>query len=148
MFKIFSTIFHLVDFIWNKMSLYWMFWLFDRERFIVILKMLVSKFCDIFIIFSLPWHGCLEWLCFICHQLAKWFCDHNTLQLLEELGWRSGSVNGLPSDNPGFDSRWVRCINRASRPSQGTVNVGAVSKWPCCQRDVKHNQPNYNYWWL
>ena len=36
--------------------------------------------------------------------------------------------NGLPCDGPGFDSRSERCIYRASRPSQGTVNGGAVSK--------------------
>ena len=30
-------------------------------------------------------------------------------------------------DFPGFDSRWERCKNRASRPSQGTVNWSAVS---------------------
>ena len=36
--------------------------------------------------------------------------------------------NGLPCDGPGFDSRSERCINRALRPSQGTVNWGAVSK--------------------
>ena len=36
--------------------------------------------------------------------------------------------NGLPSDSPGIDSRWERCKNRASCPSQGTVNGGAVSK--------------------
>ena len=46
-----------------------------------------------------------------------------------------------PCDGPGFDSRWVRCINRASHPSQGTVNGGAVSKLPRCRRDVKINQP-------
>ena len=40
------------------------------------------------------------------------------------------------------DSRWERCIYRASRPSQGTVNGGAVSKWPRCWRDVKHKQTN------
>ena len=28
-----------------------------------------------------------------------------------------------------FDSRWERCIYQASRPLQGTVNGGAVSKW-------------------
>ena len=33
------------------------------------------------------------------------------------------------------------CIYRTSRPSQGTVNGGAVSKWPRCRWDVKHNQP-------
>ena len=31
-------------------------------------------------------------------------------------------------DGPGFNSRLERCIYRASRPSQGTVNRGAVSK--------------------
>ena len=36
--------------------------------------------------------------------------------------------NGLPRDGPGFDSRWGWCKNRTSRPSQGTVNGGAVSK--------------------
>ena len=30
--------------------------------------------------------------------------------------------NGLPCDGPGFDSRWERCRNRATRPSQETVN--------------------------
>ena len=39
------------------------------------------------------------------------------------------------------------CKNRASRPSQGTVNGGAVSKWPRCRWDVKHNQPTW-YWLL
>ena len=31
-----------------------------------------------------------------------------------------------------------------SHPSQGTVNGGggAVSKWPCCRLDLKHNQPS------
>ena len=29
---------------------------------------------------------------------------------------------------PGFDSQWEPCKNRASRPSQWTVNGGAVSK--------------------
>ena len=36
--------------------------------------------------------------------------------------------NGLPCDGPGFNSRSERCIYRASRPSEGTVNGGAVSK--------------------
>ena len=35
---------------------------------------------------------------------------------------------GLPRNDPGFYSRWGRCKNRASCPSQGTVNGGAVSK--------------------
>ena len=35
---------------------------------------------------------------------------------------------GLPHNDPGFDPRWGRCKNRATRPSQGTVNGGAVSK--------------------
>ena len=48
--------------------------------------------------------------------------------------------NGLPRDNPGFNSQWEWCKNRASCPSQGTVNGGAVSKWPRCRWDVKHNR--------
>ena len=36
--------------------------------------------------------------------------------------------NGLPRDGLGFYFRWERCKNRASRPSQGTVNWGVVSK--------------------
>ena len=36
--------------------------------------------------------------------------------------------NGLPRDDPGFDSRWEQCIYRASSPSQGTVNRGGISK--------------------
>ena len=35
--------------------------------------------------------------------------------------------NGLPRDGPGFDSQWERCIYRASRTSQGTVNGSVVS---------------------
>ena len=56
------------------------------------------------------------------------------------------SWNGLPCDGPGFNSRSERCIYRASRPSQGTVNGGAVSKWPRCRWDVKHNQPTSLSW--
>ena len=33
-------------------------------------------------------------------------------------------------------------IYRSLRPSQGTVNGGAVCKWPRCLWDVKHNQTN------
>ena len=36
--------------------------------------------------------------------------------------------NALPHNDPGFDSRWGRCKNQASRPSQGTVYGDAVSK--------------------
>ena len=36
--------------------------------------------------------------------------------------------NGLPRNDPGFNSRRGRCKNRASRPLQGTVNGGAVFK--------------------
>ena len=43
------------------------------------------------------------------------------------------ACNGLP--------RWGQCKNRASRPSQGTVNGGAISKCPRCRWDIKHNQP-------
>ena len=48
---------------------------------------------------------------------------------------------GLPRDGPGFDYRLGRCKDPAARPSQGTVNGGAVSEWPRCWWDAKHNQP-------
>ena len=38
------------------------------------------------------------------------------------------------------------CIYWASRPSQGTVNGGAISKWPHCRLDVKHNQSINQFW--
>ena len=46
-------------------------------------------------------------------------CSHYT-----EAGVAQQLCNGLP------------------HPLQGTVNGGAISKWPCCRLDVKHNQPN------
>ena len=55
--------------------------------------------------------------------------------------WR----NGLPRNDPGFDSRWERCIYWAARPSQGTVNGGAITKRPRCWRNVKHKQTNKKY---
>ena len=60
---------------------------------------------------------------------------------LSGAGMAQQLCNGLPHDDPRFDSRWERCKNRASRPSQGTINGGTVSKWPCCLWDAKHNQP-------
>ena len=36
--------------------------------------------------------------------------------------------NGLPWDGPEFDYSWGGCKNQASRPLQGTVNGGAISK--------------------
>ena len=51
-----------------------------------------------------------------------------------ELVEHSGNVMG-------FNSRSERCIHRATRPSQGTVNGGAVSKWPRCRWNAKHNKP-------
>ena len=60
-----------------------------------------------------------------------------------ELAWCSGCVMGLPRDSQGFDSQWEWCKNRASRPSQGTVNGGAISNWPRCQWDLNTtNQPS------
>ena len=35
--------------------------------------------------------------------------------------------NGLQRNDPGFDSRWGRCRNWASSPSQGTVNGGGAT---------------------
>ena len=54
-----------------------------------------------------------------------------TIKSIYIIGLHSGVAqrlcNGLTRDGPGFDSRWVLCKNRASRPSQWTVNGGAVS---------------------
>ena len=61
-----------------------------------------------------------------------------------ELAWR----NGLPCDGSQFDCRWERYLNQTSRPSQGTINGGAVSKWPRCQWNVKRNQPKKNKYGL
>ena len=36
--------------------------------------------------------------------------------------------NGLPRDDPGFDSPWEQCKNRTACPSQRTVNGCTVSK--------------------
>ena len=56
------------------------------------------------------------------------------------VAWRSGSVmdchamaQGLIPDGNGI---------KTELHVQGTVNVGAVSRWPCCRWDVKHNQPS------
>ena len=46
--------------------------------------------------------------------------------------------NGLPHNDPGFNSR---CKNRALHPLQDTVNGGAVSKWPFCRWDFNKTQP-------
>ena len=40
----------------------------------------------------------------------------------------TAALRKLPCDGLGFNSRSERCIYRASRPSQRTVNGGAVSK--------------------
>ena len=54
----------------------------------------------------------------------------NIISIIHYLRW--GVVqrlcNGLPRKDPGFDSWWGQCKNQASRPSQGTVIGGAVSK--------------------
>ena len=53
-----------------------------------------------------------------------------------DLVWCSSSV----MDCPGVKSWLEQCKNRASRPSQGAVNGGAISKWPHCWWDIKHKQ--------
>ena len=60
-----------------------------------------------------------------------------------ELAWCSGSIMDCHMTAWGFDSLWERCKNWASRPSQGTLNGDAVSKWPRCRWDVKQNQPTW-----
>ena len=47
--------------------------------------------------------------------------------------------NGQLRDDPGFDYRWENCKNQGSRPTQEKANGGAVSKWPRCRWDAKHN---------
>ena len=47
---------------------------------------------------------------------------------LEGAGMAQRLCNGLPQTSPGFESQWVRCKNRASRPLQWTVYGGVVSK--------------------
>ena len=48
--------------------------------------------------------------------------------VLNRAGVAQRLCNGLPRGGHGFDSRWELCKSRVSRPSQRTVNVGAVSK--------------------
>ena len=43
---------------------------------------------------------------------------------------KNSDNNGLSRNGLVFDSRWEQCKNRASRPSQGTVNGGAVITLP------------------
>ena len=43
-----------------------------------------------------------------------------------ETDYRGCIMDHLPCNDLGFGSRWGRCKNRASRPSQGTVNNLAV----------------------
>ena len=46
-----------------------------------------------------------------------------------EVVWRSGCIMGChPCNDLGFDSQLRRCKDQPSRPSQGTVNGGAVSR--------------------
>ena len=55
-------------------------------------------------------YTCMYALCmYVCMYLCKYICMY-------------------ACDGPGFNSRSEQCIYRASRPSQGTVNGGAVSK--------------------
>ena len=75
--------------------------------------------------------------------LISWLMMNRTLfiflvnpETFGELAWRSGCVIDCY-----VTAWWERCKNWASRTSQGTVNGGAVSKWPRCQWDVEHNQP-------
>ena len=58
-----------------------------------------------------------------CHLVGSW-----SLIILSGAGVALGLCNGLPCNDPGFDSRRGWFKNRASRTSQGTVNGGAVSK--------------------
>ena len=87
---------------------------------------------------------------FYVPSTARSFRDGTPIYCPLRRTWSSVNTPFPPGIEPrtvawqGFDSRWERCIYRASRPSQGTVNGGAVSKWPRCWRDVKHKQTNRN----
>ena len=85
----------------------------------------------------------LQWMK-LSSTLIAWF----VLKILRGAGVAQRLYNGLPRNDPGFDSRWGRCKNRASRPSQGTVNGGDVSKWPRCRWDVQNNHPTNKKYWL
>ena len=74
-----------------------------------------------------------------CPQYRRW-----------NRGLRSRFVRDFLSLDPSYKWSWHGAaaawgsipvgngvIYRASRPSQGTVNGGAISKWPCCRWDVK-----------
>ena len=58
--------------------------------------------------------------------------------------WRRCSVMGCHATTRGSILGGNGVFNKASRPSQGTVNGGAVFKWPRCRWDIKHNQPINN----
>ena len=59
-----------------------------------------------------------------------------------KLAWHSGCVMDCHTTARGSIPGWNGVTeNRASCPSHGTVNGVAVSKWPRCRWDAKHNQP-------
>ena len=78
-----------------------------------------------------------NYLCFVkqapCSDMTTCF------RLIKSLRWPCCLIGNIVFWRTS-SSRWARCINRASRPSQGTLNGYAVSKWPRCRWDVKHNQ--------
>ena len=80
-------------------------------------------------------------ICCVWMNLAtrKWSFLHMS-KLRADEGWSLYTEDLLP---PHF----LKCFffsvfTKLYCPSQGTVNGGALSKWPRCWRDVKHKQTN------
>ena len=109
----------------------------------------VSDMDSLYIIYDCVGH-CSRICLWFPHAQVRFYAKRTTHKLIiswcydyRNLGadsvaqrWR----NGLPCDDPGFNSRSGRCIYRATRPSQGTVNGGAVSIWPRCRWDINTNK--------
>ena len=60
-------------------------------------------------------------------KYIKFHILYTRIQNIHRVGVAQRLCNGLPRNDPGFDSRWGRCKNRASRPLQGTFIGGAIS---------------------
>ena len=76
------------------------------------------------------------------------FLSNGSDFIIKTIPHKNHRVKPTIDNNDGFlslDIHFLNCIYRASRPSQTTVNEGAVSKWPRCRWDVKHNQPNQTF---
>ena len=115
---------------------------------IVILSIVITETWTIFTINQCPqnYETMAYFPEYICMALIDLCKDHHINQQSSslfhvssntvELAWRSGRVMDCHATARGSIPGGYRCIKRALRPSQGT---GAVSKWPRCRWDIKHN---------